>query len=140
MRFAFSWSKQIDATGWPHFYMKSWSSMNVPVFPWHSHIFIMLKQRQWIPNIFLIQWFKTMFENVRNSVGLSVFSVLFTVQPHMLKRFSHTSTNLNYYFYCTDNNYGYYYSSHEFYVSFHFSWRGAPSFSAQSCTHWTYKF
>ena len=35
----------------------------------------------------------------------------------MLKRFrTHQQfrTNLNYYFYCNDNNYGYYYLSHEF--------------------------
>lgn len=56
-----------------------------------------------------------------HSFFLSVYVALRFFNP-MLKRFrTHQQfrTNLNYYFYCNDNNYGYYYLSHEFWILFH---------------------
>lgn len=101
---------------WSHSFL-SRSSINIVVYPskWPYIFIAQITTMKW--QKFLIRRFKTKTQKSINSGSPAHPACV----QSMLKRFrTHQQfrSNLNYYFYCNDNNYGYYYLSHEFWISF----------------------
>lgn len=117
------WLFPVDGSRWPHsFYLDFIDKRShLPSKMVITFFLLLWTKRQCITEQFLIQCFKTKTEKTLNSVPNGSPTPLLEHFSHTASTIGclHSSTDLNYYFYCTDNNYGYYYLSHEFWISFH---------------------